>query len=192
MSVEEPSPTLGLMTFHSSASTRVRFIAAAAVALLALLALPASAKSRYEPVNGRWVGAVPCVMTSLDPATGHTTCTGSTTWVGTWTGVTHYTLDGTYDPVTGAAEATLDETFVGRDEHGRIGTMRFAERLIGTPTGIPDTNTIRIDADIIDGTGGFTGARGHVVFDGITNLAGGEGTFTGNWTLPRPRPTPHR
>lgn len=191
MSVGQACPTLGLMTLRSPTSTRIWSIAAVAVALLALLAPPASAKSQDEPVTGRWVGLVPCVITSIDLATGHTTCTGSTTWAGTWTGVTHYTLDGTYDPVTGAAEATLDETFVGRDDHGRIGTLRFAETLVGTPTGIPDTNTVHIDARIIDGTGDFTGARGDVVFDGITSLAGAEGTFTGHWSLQRPRPTPH-
>jgi hypothetical protein len=105
--------------------------------------------------------------------------------MGTWTGVTHYTLDGVFDPVTGAAEATLDETFIGRDDHGRIGTMRFAEKLVGIPTGIPDTNSVRIDVRVVGATGDFSGARGHVVFDGLTNLAAGEGTFTGHWKLPR-------
>jgi hypothetical protein len=108
--------------------------------------------------------------------------------MGTWTGVTHYTLDGIFDPVTGAGEATLDETFIGRDDHGRIGTMRFAEKLVGIPTGIPDTNTVRIDVRVVGATGGFSGAHGHVVFDGLTNLAGGEGTFTGHWKLPADNP----
>ena len=136
---------LGVMTFQSMTSTRVRIAAAAAVALLALFTPPASANSRDEGVRGRWVGLVPCVITSFDPGTGHTTCTGSTSWVGTWTGVTNYTIDGTFDPLTGAAAATVDETFVGRDDQGRVGTLRFTEKLVSTPTGVPGTGAMHID-----------------------------------------------
>ncbi len=187
MFVEGACQTLGVMTLPSMTSTRARITAAAAVALLALLAPPASAKSGDEVVNGRWVGLVPCVPTTPESVTSdHVTCTGSTTWAGTWTGVTNYTIDGTFDLLTGAADATVDETFVGRDDQGRIGTLRFAEKLVGTPTGIPDTMALHIDACIVDATGDFAGASGHVEFDGVANLAGGEGTFSGRWRLPRP------
>ncbi len=186
MFVEGSCATLGVMTLRSMTSTRVRITVAAAVAILALLAPPASAKSPDEAVNGRWVGLVPCVPTTPESVTSdHVTCTGSTTWAGTWTGVTNYTIDATFDAVTGAADGTVDETFVGRDDHGRIGTLRFTEKLVGTPTGIPDTQYLHIDACIVGATGDFAGATGHVGFDGVANLAGGTGTFSGHWRLPR-------
>ena len=182
MFVEESCQTLGVMTLPSMTSTRARITAAAAVAILAWLAPPASARSGDEAVHGHWVGLVPCVPTTPESVTSdHMTCTGSTTWTGTWTGVTNYTIDGTLDAVTGAADASIDETFVGRDDQGRIGTLHFTEKLVGTPTGIPDTSTMHIDACIVDATGDFLGATGHVVFDGVANLAGGAGTFSGNW-----------
>ena len=175
------------MTLPSMTSTRARITAAAAIAILALLVPPASAHRPDQAVNGRWVGLIPCVFTTPESVTSnHVTCTGSTTWAGTWTGVTHYKIDGTFDTVTGAADATVDETFIGRDDHGRVGTLHFAETLVGTPTGIPDTSTIHIDACIIDATNDFAGATGHVMFDGVANLASGEGTFGGDWTLPHP------
>ena len=187
MSAEGVCRTLGLMMLHSMTSTRVRLTAGVAAALLALLASPASANSRDEAVNGQFVGLVPCVVTTTESVTSdHTTCVGSTTWVGTWTGVTHYTVYGTYDLFTAAADMTIDETFVGRDDQGRIGTLCFAETLVGTPTGIPNTGNIHIEARIVDATGDFAGASGHAVFDGVmSGAAGGGGAFSGLWRLPR-------
>lgn len=185
MFVEGARRTIGVMTPPSMTSTRVQITAAIAIALLAVLAPRASATSDRD-VEGRWVGLVPCVPTTPESVTtNHVTCTGSTTWAGTWTGVTSYTIDGTFDAFTGAADATVDETFVGRDDQGRVGTLRFAEHLVGTPTGIPDTQVLHIDACIIDATGDFAGASGRVSFDGVANLAGGTGTFDGTWKLPR-------
>ncbi len=164
---------------------RLELAAGAAVVGLGLFASPASAHNRGEPVDGRWFGVVPCVATTVDPASTHTVCTGSSTWDGTWTGVTRYAYDGTLDVVAGAGQGTIDETFTGRDADGRTGMMRFAEMVVLTPTGIPDTASVRIDATIVGGTGGFRTARGRVVFTGVVNLAGGAGTFSGRSAPPR-------
>jgi len=51
---------------------------------------------------------------SSDPTTGTYTGVGATLWKGTWTGVTHYTISGTANLVTGAGSGELTETFIGQ------------------------------------------------------------------------------
>lgn len=148
--------------------------AAGLLGLLLLVAQPAPAQAApQERLVGRWVGAVPCVPTAIPSVTGSTTCAGSTTWIGGLTGQTHYTYRGTVDLVTGAGRGSIDETFVGRDQAGRVGTLRFAETVVALPTGIPDTGSVSIDAVLVDGTGDFAGAAGRLSFNGLINVIAG-------------------
>lgn len=156
-----------------------RLAIAAAAATTLVLAAPATiarADTRHE-VRGSWTSLVNCAVTSYDPISKRITCTGSTLWQGTWNGVTEYVLTGTYDPVTGDARGTLRETFRGSASDGSEGTLSFYETL--TLDGA--TSQIHIDAHLVDGSGGFTGAHGEVTFDGIDNPATGNGTYAGWW-----------
>jgi hypothetical protein len=103
-------------------------------------------------------------------------------WEGTWTGVAEYTFHGRVDAVTGAGSGTIDEVFTGRDRDGRLGTIRFAETATLTPTGVPDTFSLRLEMRIVKGTGDFANARGEAVAVGLGNAAFSEGTFSGQWT----------
>jgi hypothetical protein len=133
-----------------------------------------------EPVRGTWQQLVNCAFTHYDPTTRAMGCEGSTLWSGTWNGITHYHVEGTYDPLTGDSSGTLHETFYGADRGGRHGTMTFTERytLVGA------TSTIHIDTRMTDATGGFAGARGALSFDGTDNILTGRGTYSGEWTPP--------
>lgn len=158
-----------------------RLAAVAVLVGLTLMATQAFASGpRREVVTGHWGGAVPCVPTSADPTTGATTCLGSTTWIGGLTGQTHYVFTGTLDLTTGAGSGTIDETFLGRDAHGRTGTLRFAETIVSKPTGLPATGSVLIDAKVVQATGDFTGTRGELVFKGTVNAVAGDlGTYSG-------------
>jgi hypothetical protein len=89
---------------------------------------------------------------------------------------------GVYHPLTGESHGQLYETFMGISEDGRRGTLSFVE----TYTLHGPTGAVHIDATIVAGTGGFTGATGRVAFDGVLleGLAGGGG-YAGTWTPPR-------
>lgn len=156
--------------------------------LLACLAvtLPAPgalAAPRTHAVSGTWQEVVPVSMTSYtpsagDPLNGQYQGVGSTLWQGTWTGVTHYTMQGTANLVTGAGSGTLQETFVGRSTDGGTGTLDFSESYTVAVDG-----TISIQARIVGGTGDFAGARGSVDFLGHQyGVATGNGTYSGRWS----------
>jgi hypothetical protein len=168
-------------------SLTARSVAVAVAGALAAIgsAAPASAAraSHEQPVHGDWQTLVACVMTRYDPATGRGSCDGSTLWRGTWTGVTHYTVRGFFDLVTGDASGTIGETFVGMSDDGGSGTLRFNERF--TLDGA--TSALHIDAWLLGGTGSFAGSRGFVTFDGQENAVFGSGTYAGTWTRPASR-----
>jgi len=158
-----------------------RLAVTALLSCLAGTAPPALAGNpRGEIVSGQWGGAVPCVPTSADPTTGATTCLGSTTWVGGLTGQTHYVFTGTLDLTTGAGSGEIDETFIGRDADGRVGTLRFTETIVSKPSGLPATGSVVIDAQVVAATGAFGGARGELRFEGTVNVVAGDfGTYSG-------------
>jgi hypothetical protein len=149
---------------------------AAAATLAAAASGPPAAVA--EGVEGSWQQLVNCAFTHYDPATHAMGCDGSTLWRGTWTGVTHYRVAGTYDLLTGDSSGTFHETFYGHDARGRRGTLSFNDRY--TITGA--TSTIHIVGAITGGTGGFVGARGTVRFDGTDNVLTGSGRYSGDWT----------
>ena len=156
----------------------------AVTALLVFGAATAEAPpARAEPVRGSWGSLVNCLFTNYNPMTGDMRCEGSTLWRGTWTGITHYHVEGTYDVLTGDSAGTLRETFYGSDSTGRRGTLSFAERykLDGA------ASRIHITAEITGGTGELRDARGVATFDGTNNVAAGYGTYSGEWTPPRDR-----
>ena len=72
-----------------------------------------SSGTTTSAVNGSWAQIVDCVFTHYDPQSGAFTCVGGSTWQGSWTGVTHYDVKGTYDLATG------DTTAVDMDEFNR-------------------------------------------------------------------------
>ena len=173
------------MATNAWQSGRVRRTATIAVALLAALsvAVPASAAGTHGPkrqvVRGSWVSPT-CVFTDYDPVTGAFRCTSSTTWTGTWTGVTHVEGEGTFDVLTGSGSGTIKETFVGRAADGTTGTLQFTERWVADGPSL----TIHIDARIVAGTGDWTGTSGQVAFDGTMASGSGFGGFVGSWTRP--------
>lgn len=142
--------------------------------LLSVLGMPLSGNAA-EPagtvVGGSWVNEVPCLFTSFEPDTGSFTCTGSSTWQGSWTGVTHFEAWGVTDPRTGDLRATLTETFVGSYVADRsTGSLMFTETIIVEGA----TGAVLIEADIVGGSGDptFRCSSGHVSFDGFSTPAG--------------------
>ena len=162
---------------------RMMTIALAVSVSLSMAPSALAARGGSERLTGDWGGAVPCVPTAVDTSSNQVSCVGSTTWAGSLTGQTHYTFDGTTDLVTGAGEGTIDETFVGWDEQGRVGTLRFSETIASVPSGIPNTGYVRIEARVVDGSGGFEGARGRLVFVGTVSTVGAIGTYSGRISL---------
>lgn len=155
------------------------------LAALALMGLApgAQAGARTHAVSGSWQEVVPVSMTSYtpsagDPLTGRYQGIGSTLWQGTWTGVTHYVMQGTANLVTGAGSGTLQETFVGRSDDGGTGTLDFSETYT-----LADDGTLVIQARITGGSGDFARARGSVSFLGQQyGVATGNGSYSGRWT----------
>ena len=149
-------------------------------ALLILATNPAPA--RAATVAGRWQTVVPVVITSYHPSPndlieGTYQGVGSTAWLGTWNGVTHYTIQGKANLVTGAGSGTIDETFYGCHSERMCGTIGFVEDYALDAAG-----HITIRARIVDATSGFAGAKGVVEFTGTeTSLVGGSGSYTGSW-----------
>jgi hypothetical protein len=153
----------------------VSVLAAAGLAAVAqATAVEAGAPTGVQ-IAGRWNGLVSCALTSYDPITHHFVCQGSTLWTGALEGVTYYTISGTINLLTSDSSGTIDEDFVGQGL-GRTGTLHFAE----TFTLDGKTSHIRIDATVVDGTRGFGGTTGHLVFVGTEiSAADGYGTYAG-------------
>lgn len=153
----------------------------------ALAIAPTARAAAPEMASGTWQTIVPVVLTHYqprmltNPTRGTYTGLGSTLWQGTWTGVTHYTIGGTADLVTGAGSGTIDETFTGRSADGGTGTLHFTETYVLDASG-----SIIIDATIVGATGDFLGSRGQVVFTGTENgVVEGSGRYRGSWQRPR-------
>jgi hypothetical protein len=160
---------------------------AAILALLGtgLIAAPAGAASSpsgvtTSTVGGSWAQIVNCVFTSIDPSTGDFTCVGGSTWEGSWTGVTHYEVTGTYNATTGDMHGTFHEVFTGiyvpDKSHGTLG---FQERFVIEGA----TSVLHIDTDIVDSDGDptFRCSSGHLTFDGLTPGPTGFGGYRGTW-----------
>lgn len=162
---------------------RPRLLVLLAGLAVTLLAPGAVAAPAQHAVSGTWQEIVPVSMTSYtpsagDPLTGQYQGIGSTLWQGTWTGVTHYTMQGTANLVTGAGSGTLQETFVGRSADGGTGTLDFSESYTLTVDG-----TLSIQARIVGGTGDFARAHGSVAFLGHQyGVATGNGAYSGRWS----------
>lgn len=134
-------------------------------------------------VGGSWVNVLACVFTSFDPATGAFTCTSSSTWEGSWTGITHFDAEGVIDPATGDLRGTFTETFIGTHLADRsMGSLTFVESF--TVEGA--TGAVLIEADIVRGSGDptFGCSSGHATFDGFAAPAAGSslGGWRGTWT----------
>ena len=131
-------------------------------------------------VAGRWVNGG-CALTSYDLVTGEFSCVGTTDWVGTWTGVTTYTVHAVLDLDTGDSWGSVDETFIGIAADGTAGTLHFDE----TFTIDGSTLEINLEFRIIEGTGEFEGSRGSGTFDGIIGGTSGLGSYSGHWVRPQ-------
>jgi hypothetical protein len=131
-------------------------------------------------VGGSWAQVVNCVYTRYEPSTGDFSCVGSSTWEGSWTGLTHYVITGTLNPSTGDMRGTLDETFVGTWVPDRShGSLTFHERF--TLDGA--TSVVHIDTDVLGGEGdpAFRCSSGHLTFDGLAPGQTGFGGYQGRW-----------
>jgi hypothetical protein len=163
------------------------------IALVAVLAcaaglLSTSPAAAAQLVSGTFEEPAPLVLTAYDLRSGAFSGFGASTWTGTWNGVTHWTIRGTTDLLTGDSSGTLDETFVGVSDDGGAGTLHFIE----TYTVDGKTATFYDLARLVGGTGDFAGARGHVTFHGLELPTGqGAGTYSGRW-LRGHRRTPRR
>ncbi|HEY4409217.1 MAG TPA: hypothetical protein VGO87_05005 [Acidimicrobiia bacterium] len=167
-----------------------RRIVATVIALLGLGVgvTPASAADGPGPpgtatstVGGSWAQIVNCVFTDYDPSSGAFHCVGSSTWEGSWTGVTHYAVTGVFNATNGDMRGTLDETFVGTWVPDRShGTLNFHERFSIDGA----TSVLHIDTDVLGGDGdpSFRCSGGHVTFDGLTPGETGFGGYEGTWT----------
>jgi hypothetical protein len=149
--------------------------AALGAVLVALGASPSGAAA--QPASGTWQQLVNCAITGYDLTTKHLTCVGSSLWGGTLEGVTTYSVDATYDLLSGDGRGAIAETFYGRSSDGRKGTLRFRE----TFTVNGSTQAMHIDAHSVGGTQGFARSAATFTFDGFDNLLTGHGTYTGNW-----------
>jgi hypothetical protein len=155
--------------------------------LLGASALPGRADAAAGPagittstVGGSWAQVVNCVFTRYEPSTGDFSCVGSSTWEGSWTGVTHYDVIGRYDAATGGMRGTLDETFIGAYVPDKSrGTLHFSERFVIDGA----TSVLHIDTDIVGGDGDptFRCSGGRLTFDGIAPGATGFGGYQGTW-----------
>jgi Glyoxalase/Bleomycin resistance protein/Dioxygenase superfamily len=154
---------------------------AVVVALLALTPLPGrAAEATVTTVGGSWANGVPLVFTSLDPDTGKFSGILSSTWQGSWTGLTHAVVEGVMDRATGDIRGTITETFVGLADRSS-GSLEFTESF----TFEGATGALLIEADIVSGSGdpAFRCSSGHVSFDGIALPPAGPafGGWRGSW-----------
>jgi len=163
------------------------------IAGIALIATPAAAaRHRHSAsvVHGAWTdpaGACTAHIVSFDPATGALTCTGTSTWIGTWAGSTTWTLTGRQDPASGAITGRIDEVFKGRASGGRRGTLTFVEHLTLDAAGNTD-----ISGHVVRSAGELTGSRGHARWIGHSNADGsGSGTYSGRWQRVKPHRQQH-
>ncbi len=156
-----------------SRSGRIAVLAALMVS--AVVPCAEATKPRRVPLTGHWANPAPCVFTEYNPLAGDFVCTGSSVWHGSFSGVTTFEARGKMDLVTGDMDGTVKETFVGTAEDGTRGTLEFHE------TFTIRASEIRIEADIVRGTRGFEGSRGHMTFTGLYPVVGGAGDYTGEW-----------
>lgn len=159
-----------------------RLLALFALIATASCAIPAAladSGGQQDTVTGSFVSPLPCIPTSANPARNQIDCAGSSTWLGSLSGVTLYRATTTYDLISGAGTGTIAETFDGRSADGRSGTLTFAETVTSTPTGVPDTGTLYLVADVVGGSGGFARARGSILFVGTVNGAQTSGGYHG-------------
>jgi hypothetical protein len=163
----------------------IRWVAALLIGAGLLVAAPAAASHHGKTIkiSGHWYNAGPCVPTGLVPDPKHLgegtiTCAGSSLWTGTWNGVTDFALLAHGNIVTDNLRGSIDELFIGASAKGN-GTMTFHERFVLAK------GRLRIKAKIVEATGGFAGATGHVIFVGtVTPATNGFGTYHGRWHLP--------
>ena len=160
-------------------------LCAAAVSVPALCA-PAPAAADTVALSGTWRQLVNCLPTNYNPLTDQIHCIGASAWKGTWTGTTTYTLDGTYDVLTGDTKGTVHEVFTGTASDGTSGTLTFTEQV--TITGA--TGKFVDESTILSGTGGFAGSTGSAEFVGTSTALTGSGTYSGTWTRPSPQVPP--
>lgn len=146
------------------------------IAAVAALAAAPAARATDRPATGTWQQLVNCAITGYDLTSKHLTCIGSSLWTGTFSGVTTYTVDATYDLLTGDGHGTIDETF-----HGRAGDRHGSLRFLETFTATGATQAMHIDARSVSGTGDLARSRVALVFDGVDNIVTGHGTYAGRW-----------
>lgn len=161
---------------------RVLIVIAVVIGVLAPVGSNASTGTSTA-VAGRWVNGG-CALTSYDLTTGEFSCVGTSDWVGTWTGVTTFTVQATLDVATGDEWGSIDETFIGVAADGSAGTLHFDE----TFTVDGSTFEVQLEFRIIEGTGEFEGSRGSGTFDGTVVETSGFGSFSGHWVRPPRKP----
>ncbi|MBA3688154.1 MAG: DUF3224 domain-containing protein [Chloroflexi bacterium] len=109
----------------------------------------------------------------------HLSAHATSAWSGDLTGTTTYTFVGIVNLVNGTTVGTLDETFTGTAAGIGFGTLVFRESVFVSGSG-----ALHLEAVIRGGTGAFSGARGMIVFKGISALDGsGGGTYFGRIVL---------
>lgn len=137
-----------------------------------------------QPVVGGWIGALPCLITSVAPTSSSPTtvpleCVSSTTFTGSWTGHTVYRLSGVLDLLTGDLHGFVDETLVGVVTSTRAaGTLHLVGPLVVDGA----TSTVVVRERIVGGTGAFLGSSGIVEFVGLAVGGVGQGGYHGTWT----------
>lgn len=154
------------------------------LALLVVVAVHAAHAESGTAAAGQWINEG-CALTEYDPATGRFEGVGTTDWVGTWTGVTTYTVQGTVDLFTGDVEGTIDKTFTGTADDGAIGSLY----LFDTFTIDGSTFAFHLEFCILGGTGDFRGSRGWGTFDGTVIGSSGYGSYDGYWLRPNASPS---
>jgi hypothetical protein len=152
----------------------------ATVALLLVTCGASQASVRSTALSGTWFQLINCLPTSFDPLTDQIHCIGSSSWSGTWTGTTTYTMDGKYNVLTGDSTGVIHEVFTGKASDGTSGKLTFTEQLkiVGA------TSKLHINATIVGASGGFAGSTGKATFDGTDVVLVGSGTYAGTWARP--------
>jgi hypothetical protein len=76
-------------------------VTAVVTVAMSLACTASAALASHTEMRGRWVQTVNRLPTSFNPLTGEITCEGSTSYQGTWAGITHYTFTGKINLLTG-------------------------------------------------------------------------------------------
>jgi hypothetical protein len=137
------------------------------------------AEDQAPSAYGGWVSNGPCLP--VDPPIGKTQfgCVGSEDWVGPLNALVYYTGSGTFDPVNTGITGQREQQAVVVAADGTYGTLHLFEQFFITSLGNgPDSLHFTSSDRILGGTGGFSGARGALYFDGVdTIVPGGAGTY---------------